>query len=432
LLLPLSRDLIQAGILMRFTGVSNIWGGGMAFMLPTAAESATKDMGMRLVHDLARGVYRPDEVVWSSYPDPRQYGLRMKDTFTWFGYGRDEVAVHNYWAEKPFVSVSDPDVAWIALERKHAGVRVQGSGGGAVDSVPTPDTRHLTPAFPGLLLLQSYKLEDPTTVAVGFPGGGAMMDLFSRELFVAGPDGKVHVPLAADYGVRLLAVGKDRTALPAVPGPADVVLGDFELGLPADLDPLYHQTGLECSVVVDARQPGNHILRLKRPLAVAVCSPARNLDDGVVSFRFRLPVPPEKTGQVFSYAWKAAQGHVATTRNEGVVWVNKAPAGTLTWSLSRPRVLVNNQPQPFTDLATDLTDKPLAGVAVDGEWHTLTIETRGARHTLRFDGQVVFTGNSRAIENGGFSLKPGYDPYIELDDLRIQQPEITSKQETKP
>jgi hypothetical protein len=75
----------------------------------------------------------------------------------------------------------------------------------------------------------------------------------------------------------------------------------------------------------------------------------------------------------------------------------------------------------FADIGADLTDKPLPGITVDTNWHTLFIETRGARHVIRFDDQTVFEGTSNLVPAGGFSLIPGYDPYIEIDDLRIRR-----------
>ena len=436
---PHARDLIQTAMLQAYAGNNNQWGVNLSQMLPTDKDSAMKEAGMHLVHEMIRP-YNKDGVIWGSYPSPRQYGLRLADYFTWFGYGstalttggRTDVAVYNYWDDKPFLSISDPDVAWMAMVRREcSGVRVQRSGGGTVDSVPTPDTRlpavalltkegQQTPAFQGLLLLQSYK-DDATTVSVRFPDGAAMMDMFTRELFSAGKDGKIQIPVAADYGVRLLAVGKDRSELPPAPGPDDVVTGDFELGMPGDLDFLYHKSELVCSIVEDARQQGNHVLRLKRPMSLSPCSPAREMADQAISFRFRLPGPAEKTQCAFSFAWKSAKGEPNTTQYDSRVWVNKPAEGGASFSVSKPRAVVDNKAQTFADIGADLTDKPLPGIMVDTNWHTLSIETRGARHVIRFDDQTVFEGTSNLVPAGGFSLTPGYDPYIEIDDLRIRR-----------
>lgn len=285
-----------------------------------------------------------------------------------------------------------------------------------------PEPRTLNPALSGLLLLQSYR-DDAVTVAVGFPEGRAMMDVLTRERFVAGPDGNVRIPVAADYGVRLLAVGRGSADLPVAPESNDIVLGDFELGMPFDLDPHPHHSGLECSIVEDESQAGNHILRLKRPLLTAPGSPAQTLADAAISLRFRLPALPEKvgTGNVLNYAWRVAKPYPDTTQYGGGIWITRTPEGTYTWVLGKPQAVAGNQNRAFTAGVIDLTDKPLPGVKADTEWHTLAIETRGGRHVIRFDDQVVFEGSSNLVPAGGFSLAPAYDPYIEIDDLCIRR-----------
>jgi hypothetical protein len=111
-----------------------------------------------------------------------------------FGYGSEDVRVHSYWAEQPFVSVSDGRVRWLAL------------------------TREEEPR--GLLVLQSYARE-PVAVAVRFPGGRAFRDVAGGETLEADEGGELRLELAADYGTRVLLAAENADLLPPAEEPED-------------------------------------------------------------------------------------------------------------------------------------------------------------------------------------------------------------------
>jgi len=97
-----------------------------------------------------------------------------------FGYGKPDVKVHNYWDEKPFAEVGNPDVKWIALERSSV-------AGGP----------------PGLVLLQSYRAE-ATRTSVRFPGAIGFVDVMTRALCPVDRTERADITLDADCGTRLL------------------------------------------------------------------------------------------------------------------------------------------------------------------------------------------------------------------------------------
>ena len=365
------------------------------FLAKMPAVQWRSEKGMHLVHEIHRPSAAP---TWG--PDER--GLRLAEYLAWFGYGQPGVAVHNYWEEEPFVSVSDSEVTWLALSRKTA-----------------PES---------LLLLQSYKA-DPATVAVRFPGGVAMMDLFTRELFTADAKGTVAIPLAGMYGTRLLAVAKDRKELPATPAAGDLVFDDFELGLSSALK----QTRSNISVVDDAQQSGNHVLRIKPGHPgherITLQNPeAIPPGDMSLSFRFRLPVVPEKAGAcgLLSVFYRHSKEYPKDYGYELRLQVRRADDGTAAWVVERVRALREGKEETFAEVGANLIGKPLSGIPVDTQWHRLTIETRGSRHVIRVDDTVVLEGTSDASLTGGFSIGPGWGwdlplPSIEIDDLKVQK-----------
>lgn len=134
---------------------------------PTDRQSLS-DWGMNFVHELRSGAGVTGKP-----------SVACRAAVTAFGYGKDDVQIHNYWEEKPFVSVDDAEVKWIALMRAQK------------------------PA--GLLVIQSYR-RDAVEVAVRFPDGKVFQDVLTGERLVAGASGELKVPLTDDYGTRVLLV----------------------------------------------------------------------------------------------------------------------------------------------------------------------------------------------------------------------------------
>ena len=97
-----------------------------------------------------------------------------------FGYGKDDIAHHNYWDEKPFTGVADSRVKWLAMQR------------------PTPQ-----PA--AMILLQSYAKEAATT-RVAVPDAVRFTEVHTGEELAADAQGGVSVGLPANYGTRLYRV----------------------------------------------------------------------------------------------------------------------------------------------------------------------------------------------------------------------------------
>ncbi len=177
------------------------------------ARRQLSDKAMGLVHEIrgAKGGtnwVRPEDYealvqafIRFGYCNPRPEDPdSVKSTISWdfvkkIGGGGPVVKVHNYWAERPFVAVSDPEVKWIALERD----------------------RRLSPYF-GLLLLQSYRA-DACEVKVDFPGAGALFDILSGTILPADRP----LVMAADYGTRLLVTARDAAALEALAAAPDPV-----------------------------------------------------------------------------------------------------------------------------------------------------------------------------------------------------------------
>jgi hypothetical protein len=361
----------------------------------------TSETGMRLVHEIARPSQGPN---WGS--DYR--GVRLNDYLAWFGYGKPEVRVHNYWEDKPLITVSDPKVPWLGL------------------------TRTASPTC--MLLVQSYDPE-PVKVSIAFPNGlfgktFTMMDVYTREVFTAERSGEVKIPLAGAYGTRLLVVAKKRTELPVAPVANGIVFDDFELGLA----PTFFQGRSNMTVVTDEQKPGNHVLRIKpgnpgherlrlqHPEAIPAC-------DTTLSFRFRLPALPDSKPVrcgVLDVTYRTTKEYPKDCGYDLRLQVRRAADGTTAWVVDKVRALREGQEEKFTEIGANLIDKPLSAIPVDTRWHQLTIETRGTRHTIRVDDTIVLEGTSDASTIAGFSIGPGVGwdlslPYIEIDDLQLRK-----------
>ena len=133
-----------------------------------------REWGMRCVHDIA--VH--DIQAWQKcYDRARAYDQQMRD----FGYGDyTRLRHHNYWAENPFMRVSDPDVKWMALE---------------VLKPPRGDAK-------GMVLLQSYVKRPGLTVSVSIPGAKSFEDTETGEVIPL-KDGAFRMSFPDIYGTRM-------------------------------------------------------------------------------------------------------------------------------------------------------------------------------------------------------------------------------------
>ena len=178
-------------------------------------EMMLRDWAMRRIHDIRPGVM---------YTKSAAQAREFEKTLLEFGYGKPEqVEHHNYWGEKPFVTISDDRIKWLALTRcQLSGVRCQEAktAAGPVlkpetrnpkppssPPTPLPEPRTLNPdTFTGLHLLQSYSRTDAVTVTVAFPGAATLTDVQTNEC-IAAPGGKALIAMPANFATRLFRVG---------------------------------------------------------------------------------------------------------------------------------------------------------------------------------------------------------------------------------
>jgi len=373
-----------------------------------AAERAHRylsDAGMGLVHEI-RGGHVQDPAVMS-----------LRRAFREFGYGKPEVTVWNYWDEKPFAAVGNPNVKWIAMTRDAVRPGPQTADRGAQPAEHRPPGAVPVPF--GLMLLQSYAAE-ATSTSVRFPEGRRFVDAQTREPFVADQNGTVKVSLPADYGTRLLYVLRNPDEPQLLPNTRDSILvDDFELGLGFGV--AFRGGGF--TVAPDTRQPANHVLQIQpghpsqnvlRPqLAAAV-------RDYELSFRVRLPELPAKAGAcgLLSIGYREEGGR----RYYFGLGIRRDADGTGQWTVGRPvLVLDGGKNEGYqTVLSSAACSSPL-----DSEWHSLTVRVQGRHHQLLFDGKAAFEGEDERNPGGGFSLAPGWGwdlpvKYVEVDDLQMR------------
>ncbi len=119
---PFPADEIRTTVMGRQTGVygadhRSLFGKTNPVMLAYADTHpewpGRASWGMRMVHELARR-----SVVTPGFgPEASEAAVALDNLVVNFGYGDDEVAVHNYWADSPAVSISHDEVKWLALSR---------------------------------------------------------------------------------------------------------------------------------------------------------------------------------------------------------------------------------------------------------------------------------------------------------------------------
>ena len=374
------------------------------------AHRELSDAAMGFVHEIRGGV--------TDHQNPAVGALRQ--AFRAFGYGRPDVAVHNYWDEEAPVDVADT-VKWIALAH--------------------PDRQ---PSW--LVLLQSYTMEaQPLTVRVA--DAAALLDVQSRALILPGADGRFPLELAADYGTRLLLAADDPAALERmVAGPGVISLADFEFGLTGFG---WQARGGALQVVDDEIEAGNRVLRVRPGHPSSNYLKADTPANAVIRLRFRLPeakVNPGNHGVMeIKHRWN---GDTFPRAVEQKLVLNVRPddAGKQAFSFAygaldgeaRPG-LVNVEVQTLGRVR--LTDPNV--------WHTLEIAMEGSLREVRLDGAVILRGETdragsttldidqlvtELLEgadpadeagNHAMGINPGWEsersglPYVEVDDIMI-------------
>ena len=129
------------------------------------------EWGLRVTHEIQHGPSKPEgKIFWD------------------FGYGNDNVPVHNYWADKPVLKVDNGTVKWIALENKQE--------------------KEI------LMVFASWSEKDTETAVkfipenLGFnPLNMKLYDAETGEEFVADKQGVFTVKLPAPYGVKMIRLG---------------------------------------------------------------------------------------------------------------------------------------------------------------------------------------------------------------------------------
>ncbi len=365
------------------------------------AHRLLSDKAMGMVHEIRGGGSPHDHA-----------GIQiLADAFRVYGYGKPEVAVHNYWAQEPILRIGNPKITWIALEQKTVAERA------------TSDTRHTTRGT-RLILLQSY---DPQAcqARLALPPGTLLLDLFTRRAQPA----EQPVTFPADYGTRLFLAGTPAQIQPMV-WPPDVTLrGDFEWGLP----PAWKSHGAGApKIVEDSEQPGNHVLRITPGHPSQNHVSGQTQGDYELSLRFRLPPVSQKPPHAEFYgvlqllhrevgAWPKQNGQALALG----IQKNRDGEPALAISYTTRRA---GQPEAFGNVTTDRLRETGARVPLDAAWHTLTLAVAGKRHTLRLNGIELFSGETDVTDGGALVLGPGWGSwspgvpgFVEVDDLVVRK-----------
>jgi hypothetical protein len=406
--LPWPPDHVLAAVLARQAGsiptVINPLRGGLLpfdFWKTASPRTSLANWGMHQVHE----IFGSGTGGGSDYRLQAKYG-RFLDVF---GYRSPAVAVHNYWADAPAVAVDNPAVKWLALVRTEA------------------------PA--GLLILQSYAT-NAVTAGVRFPDMKAFLDVETRERLIADAAGAVRVPLAADYGTRLLvAATRLEDVPPLAAGPGDLLYDDFE----CDASLRWRRLTSALTVVPDAAEPGNHVLRIG-PSNLESIAPepehtpaAGDLD---LAFRFRLPVIPTNANQtgLLRVVYRTDTQTAASVSFDVDI---RTDGGQSTWAVSPLQASRGGTRVAFTNVVADQTTayhgqgpaRPALSNVSTG-WHRLALNARGAHHVLRLDDTTVYEADADTGTGRGFSVGGAWSlsgptprvPYVEVDDVRLRRP----------
>ncbi len=327
-----------------------------------------------------------------------------------FGYGKDEVEVGNYWSEKPMAQVTGGEIKWLALRKKTA-----------------------TAARQALLLLQSYEAR-PATALVRFGDDRWLADVRTRERFQADKDGVIAVPLNWEYATRLLVAANDPKDLPsAKPGQA-LFHEDFECGEGMQFSQNARAPWIQREA--DSLQAGNHVLRFQSGPMLFGITPNWILSDRTtltnfhLAFRMRLPKLPEgpnsnglllvrygDTGKGDCY-YRVMLDIDANTPDKRPTWSFSVLAAGTAPKMGAPTVNLTND-----NLADGKAKPVLALGTADTAWHRIEIEVKGRRHTLSFDGRIVFDAEAEGPCAGGLHIGTGWRLQdkltVEIDDVVV-------------
>ena len=399
--LPLPPDYLRAMTMGRMAGLiphyrhalrSEDAFGGLGISYGATGRPKEEILDHRRLSDKAMGLVH--EVRGGGNPYKHDGIRTLMAAFGEYGYGTPGVTVHNYWAKNPRLTVDNPDIKWIVLEK---------------------------PDHPILVLLQSYRAE-ATRCKIDLPEGAATLDLFTRRL----QSSDQPVLFEADYGTRLLLIAESKQRLQPLAWDEGVLLqADFEFGLP----PGWRSRGpARPRIVADAESPGNHLLRITHG------HPSRNGISGTIhgdyalSFRFRLPEVAGKPPypQFYGFLQLIHRRTAGWPKQNGQalgMGIRNNPKGEpeLAMSFTTYR---NGEKEQFENVTTNRLNEVGSLVPLDTEWHTVAIIVRGDRHKLSIDGHEVFSGESDVTDGGRLKLGPGWcsrwedrPPYVEVDDL---------------
>ncbi|MEI6521137.1 MAG: polysaccharide deacetylase family protein, partial [bacterium] len=331
------------------------------------------DTAMGLIHEIRGGA--------SGYDHPQVGALRR--TFSSFGYGKTDVKVYNYWDEKPYVSVSNPQVKWLAMTRE-------------------------AKMF-GLLLLQSYSQEAAKT-SIKFPDGTFFVDALTREQFTVNNKGEAEISFLADYGTRILLIAKRQQDITLMPmTPQTLFVDDFELGL----GPQATIKGGAVTTIDDTLAPGNHVLHLlpAHPAQniFSTLTPVSDKDgDYTASFKFRLTEKPKKAGK--QGLIRVGYRHLNNMRYGFEICANISPDGKISFFSDAPRLCYDGgKSQPMQVSHDKPDDKILGNQNLEAtDWHVMLIRVIGKRHQLAIDGNICFEGEDDTCLTGSLELAPGW------------------------
>jgi hypothetical protein len=353
------------------------------------AHRQLSDKAMGMVHEIRGGIA------------PQKHdGIRtLTAAFADYGYGQPDVTVHHYWAEDLLLSIDNPRVKWIVLQKS---------------------------GQPLLLLLQSYD-EAACQATLELPARSAILDVFTRRLLDPGRS----IEFDADYGTRLLLIADEVRVLAPLAWADEVRLqADFGFGLP----PGWFSRGDDAPCIVgDPRDATNRLMRITPAHPSQHWVQGDIEGDGLLRFRFRLPPIAEQPPQRQFYGFLQLIHHLSSE------WP-KQTAGNLALGVTRgadgtPFLAVGYSSQrdgaAVTARSTSLDRLDEVGdlVPLDTGWHTVTLQIDGPRRSITVDGHRIYESEIDTLSAGKLRIGPGWSswrvgiPYVDLDDIVFRRAE---------
>jgi len=396
------------------------------------------EWGMRRVHEVL----------------PRIGGDALEAVFRGFGYGRDEVKAHQYWADQPVLTTTHDDTYWLAL--------------------------HDTQRDQWLILLSSWDADrqaaevslDPAV----FSGAFAFADAETGEPIPADGPTAVTVPLTPPYGTRMVVVHEADTQPDihwtrrtheaiaeetAAPKPGDEVVGKGKNAVqkqaPTSTVPDDPRRGITEDAVVFADdfedgfaqgwsatqgaqvvtdEQGNHVARFteRRQRLIGPEVTPGNADqwqDHAIRFRVRIGAHQgDETNRNPVATW--VQMTWRSGQDEDTRWARTAYLqmwrNNETWRVAGPYVAWDGRNTPFPRQNVSVLPhgggKNILKGRVDTGWHEVEIRNVGPRTQVRFDDQVVFDGYDERARTGQFMLTALWDEravpeHVDIDELTV-------------